>query len=213
MKNIKIAVIGGSGLYKLDRFNLLETIYPETPWGFPSAAINVCEYNGQKVAFLSRHGEGHSFIPSGIPFRANIASLKSLGVEIILSFSAVGSLREEIRPKDFVLPSQVIDRTCRREMSFFENNCVGHMGFADPFNEELCEIISSVSSSFKIHRNKTLVVIEGPAFSTRAESHLYRSWGCDVINMTTLPEAKLAREAGISYQVICMATDYGIFSR
>eukprot|EP00158_Paraphelidium_tribonemae_P008821 Partr_v1_DN28696_c1_g1_i2_m50301 putative Catalyzes the reversible phosphorylation of S-methyl-5'- thioadenosine (MTA) to adenine and 5-methylthioribose-1-phosphate. Involved in the breakdown of MTA, a major by-product of polyamine biosynthesis. Responsible for the first step in the methionine salvage pathway after MTA has been generated from S- adenosylmethionine. Has broad substrate specificity with 6- aminopurine nucleosides as preferred substrates (By similarity) len=214
----KVGVIGGSGLYHLDNLEFLADERPETPWGLPSGDIRICRHNNTNVAFLARHGKGHHLNPSDVPNRANIAALKSLGVEIILAFSAVGSLREEIRPLDFVLPSQVIDRTKGiRASTFFENGCVGHVEFADPFCEELGQLIlkawSAVFSNSAhdgplLHSDKCLVVMEGPAFSTRAESNLYRSWGCDIINMSTLPEAKLAREAEISYQVLCMATDY-----
>lgn len=165
---------------------------------------------------MSRHGRGHPINPTEIPNRANIAAMKALGVELILSFSAVGSLREDIKPTDFVLPKQLIDFTKGvRPSTFFENGCVAHVEFADPFCEEMENIVLKQQSSIedecnevRIHSDKTLIVMEGPAFSTRAESHMYRSWGCDIINMSTAPEAKLAREAEISYLVVCMATDY-----
>lgn len=210
---VRIGVIGGSGLYNMEGFELVKEINPETPWGFPSAPITISKSpEGHQIAFLSRHGKGHTLNPSEIPARANIAALKSLGVEVILAFSAVGSLREEIAPKHFVLPSQIIDRTKGfRENTFFEKGIVAHAGFADPFHEKLRELIFETSKTLEgavFHKDKTLVCMEGPAFSTRAESHMYRSWGCDIINMSVVPEAKLAREAEIAYQMICMSTDY-----
>ena len=220
-QKVKIAIIGGSGLYHLDSVETVTEVYPETPWGYPSDKILVCRHGESLIAFLARHGRGHPSNPSEVPNRANIAALKSLGVEIILAFSAVGSLREHIRPLDFVLPNQAIDRTKGiREATFFENGCVAHVEFADPFCKELADIVYRNGMQLfnhadhpdtvepRLHKDKTLVVMEGPAFSTRAESHMYRSWGCHIINMSTLPEAKLAREAEISYQVVCMATDY-----
>jgi 5'-methylthioadenosine phosphorylase len=162
---------------------------------------------------LARHGRGHYLTPTEVPVLANIAALKSLGVEVIIAFSAVGSLREEIPPCDFVLPDQLIDRTRGlRPSTFFGNGVVAHAGFADPFHEGLAALISKhenvLEFGAKLHQKKTAVCMEGPAFSTRAESHMYRSWGGDVINMSALPEAKLAREAEIAYQMICMSTDY-----
>ncbi|CAG8599331.1 971_t:CDS:2 [Paraglomus occultum] len=211
--DVKIGVIGGTGLYKLDHLEIVDEIYPDTPWGKPSSKIVIIStHTGLKIAFLARHGEGHIYNPSEIPSRANIAALKYIGVQVIIAFSAVGSLREEIKPRDFVLPVQVIDRTKGiRPHTFFENGIAGHASFADPFNEKLGKIIASHASALDnatLHLNKTLVCMEGPAFSTRAESNLYRSWGCDVINMSCLPEAKLAREAEIAYQMVCMSTDY-----
>lgn len=217
--DVKIGVIGGSGLYHVEEMELLHEVHVDTPWGAPSDSIRICmhKHHGCKIAFLARHGRGHPLNPSEINNRANVAALKKLGVEVILAFSAVGSLREEIRPLDFVVPNQVVDRTKGiRAATFFENGCVGHVEFADPFCEEIAQIVKqhrhvleeSATAGPRLHFDKTLVVMEGPAFSTRAESHMYRSWGCDIINMSTLPEAKLAREAEIPYAVICMATDY-----
>ncbi|KAG1336174.1 hypothetical protein G6F62_006346 [Rhizopus arrhizus] len=213
-KDIKIAVIGGSGLYNLEGLEVIEEINPETPWGYPSDKIVISATpNGNKIAFLARHGRGHYLTPTEVPVRANIAALKSLGVEVILAFSAVGSLREEIPPCDFVLPDQVIDRTKGlRPSTYFGEGLVAHAVFADPFHAGLADLIAKHEKSLefgaKLHRNKTAICMEGPAFSTRAESHMYRSWGGDVINMSALPEAKLAREAEIQYQMICMSTDY-----
>ncbi len=211
MERVNIGVIGGSGLYEIPEFSIIRELEIETPWGKPSDKIFICEYNQIQIAFLSRHGRGHIYNPSEVPYRSNIAALKSLGVEHIISFSAVGSLREEIKPRDFVLPSQIIDRTKGiRPHTFYENGVVAHFSFADPFSRVLADIIYNHKDilDVKMHRDKTLICMEGPAFSTRAESHMYRSWGADIINMSVLPEAKLAREAEISYQMICMSTDY-----
>ncbi|KAI8143959.1 nucleoside phosphorylase domain-containing protein [Fennellomyces sp. T-0311] len=212
--DVKIAVIGGSGLYHLDNLEVVEEVYPETPWGFPSDKIIIAKLpSGTKIAFLARHGRGHHLTPTEVPQRANMAALKHLGVEAILAFSAVGSLREEIPPCDFVLPDQLIDRTRGlRPSTYFGEGVVAHAMFADPFHEGIADLVYKQSHVLgfdaKIHRNKTAVCMEGPAFSTRAESHMYRSWGADIINMSALPEAKLARECEMAYQMVCMATDY-----
>jgi 5'-methylthioadenosine phosphorylase len=212
LEKIKIGIIGGSGLYEVEGAKVIEEIIIDTPWGSPSDTITVAEIDGVKAAFLPRHGKGHVLLPSEIPYRANIAAMKILGVEEIYAFSAVGSLKEEIKPTHFILPDQVIDRTKFRESenSFFEKGIAGHVAFADPFCFRLHEIIKPAMKEAGItyHSEETLICMEGPAFSTRAESRLYRSWGAGLINMTTLPEAKLAREAQICYAVICMSTDY-----
>ena len=209
-KDVKVAIIGGSGLYEIDGLEIEEEYFPETPWGKPSDSIIVGKYDGTPVAFLARHGRGHFLNPSEVPARANIAALKSLGVEQIIAFSAVGSLREEIAPRHFVLPSQIIDRTKARPSTFFEEGVVVHVMFADPFSSILADLIWSKHATIEVpfHRDRTLICMEGPAFSTRAESLMYRQWGADIINMSVLPEAKLAREAEISYQMVCMSTDY-----
>lgn len=211
-EEVKLAVIGGSGLYEMEDMKVEREVHPETPWGKPSDSIIIGNLDGILVAFLARHGKGHFLNPSEIPVRANIAALKSMGVEHILSFSAVGSLREEIAPEHFVLPSQIIDRTKGiRPSTFFENGAVAHAMFGDPFSESISSIVekhASASLDVPLHKNKTLVCMEGPAFSTRAESVMYRSWGADIINMSVLPESKLAREAEINYQMVCMSTDY-----
>jgi len=213
--NVKVAFIGGSGLYSLDNLETVDRIEPETPWGKPSSEIVICKTKaGNLVAFLARHGVGHFLNPSEVPARANIAALKSIGVEAIIAFSAVGSLREEIKPRDFILPTQIIDRTKGiRPSTFFEGGCAAHIAFGDPFNKELADIIYAqkstlVGDNVEMHRDKCLICMEGPAFSTRAESNMYRMVGGDIINMSVLPEAKLAMEAEIAYQMICMATDY-----
>ncbi len=207
---VKIGVIGGTGLYSLDGMEIKGEIFPDTPWGKPSDTVTIGKFKGKEIAFLPRHGKGHFLNPSEVPSRANIAALKSIGVEEIIAFSSVGSLREEIHPRDFVLPSQIIDRTKSRQATFFENGVVAHAPFADPFSIGLSQKIEKAAQAIglKIHKDKTLVCMEGPLFSTRAESHMYRSFGADIINMTVLPEAKLAREAEILYQMVCMSTDY-----
>ncbi|WP_411824178.1 S-methyl-5'-thioadenosine phosphorylase [Leptospira sp. 'Mane'] len=207
---VKIGVIGGSGLYSLEGMEIKGEVQPETPWGKPSDTITIGVFKGKEIAFLPRHGRGHFLSPTEVPARANIAALKSLGVEEIIAFSAVGSLREEIHPLDFIIPSQIIDRTKLRHSSFFENGVVAHAPFADPFSVSLAKKAEAAAKSLglNVHTNKTLVCMEGPLFSTRAESHMYRSLGGDIINMSVLPEAKLAREAEIVYQMVCTATDY-----
>ena len=216
VNGVEIGVIGGSGLYNLEQFQVLGEVQIETPWGKPSDSIVISQTTTGtpiKVAFLARHCRGHTLSPSEVNSRANIAALKHIGVKVILSFSAVGSLREEIAPRHFAVPSQIIDRTKGvRQGTFFENGVIAHVPFADPFDEEISQLIQSVAATAcpttKFHFGGTLVCMEGPAFSTRAESHLYRSWGADLINMSAVPEAKLAREAEIVYSMICMATDY-----
>ncbi|EMK00065.1 S-methyl-5'-thioadenosine phosphorylase [Leptospira sp. WS58.C1] len=207
---VKAAVIGGTGLYSLDGMELVEEVLPETPWGKPSDTIKIGKIHDKLIAFLPRHGVGHFIMPHEVPMKANICALKILGVEEIVAFSSVGSLREEIKPLDFVLPNQIIDRTRGRESTFFGKGVVAHAPFADPFSKNLSDRINkaALKINLPIHQNKTLVCMEGPLFSTRAESHMYRSWGGDIINMSVLPEAKLAREAEIVYQMICMSTDY-----
>ncbi|KAL2919232.1 S-methyl-5-thioadenosine phosphorylase [Polyrhizophydium stewartii] len=214
VSGVEIAVIGGSGLYNLDNLKVVGEVNPLTPWGHPSDHIVISETpSGKRIAFLARHGRGHYLTPSEVPSRANIAALKHIGVKVIIAFSAVGSLRQEIAPRDFVIPNQIIDRTKGiRDSTYFEKGAVGHVSFADPFSSDLGDLLFASAEraceKAKIHKHKTLVCMEGPAFSTRAESHLYRSWGCDVINMSVIPEAKLAREAEIAYQMVCMSTDY-----
>ncbi|RKU48679.1 S-methyl-5-thioadenosine phosphorylase, variant 2 [Coniochaeta pulveracea] len=211
---VHIAVIGGTGLTQMPGFEHIGTVNPVTPWGQPSSPIQILSHNNTPVAFLARHGTYHQHAPHEIPVRANIAALRSLGVRSIIAFSAVGSLQEEIRPMDFVVPDQVIDRTKGvRPFTFFEGGIVGHVGFADPFDAGLAEVVKKCAHAMegegvRMHDKGTIICMEGPQFSTRAESHMYRSWGGSVINMSALPEAKLAREAEMAYQMICMATDY-----
>ena len=210
MKKASIAFIGGSGLYDIEGAKLIERLDIDTPWGKPSDKIDIVDIDGTTIAFLPRHGKGHVLAPHQLNSRANIAALKMIGIEQIIAFSAVGSLKQEIAPLDFVLPDQIIDRTKGRDTTFFENGITAHIGFADPFCSRLHDIILPAAKELglRIHTGETLIVMEGPAFSTRAESRLYRSWGAGIINMSTIPEAKLAREAEMCYAVICMSTDY-----
>lgn len=205
-----IAVIGGSGLYEMAGARLLEEVDVPTPFGMPSDLVSIVELDGTPVAFLPRHGRGHRLLPTEVPSRANIWALKSLGVRQIVSVSAVGSLQESFRPGDFVLCDQIVDRTFGRERSFFGDGIVGHVAFADPFCPSLRPALAQAlgSSGHACHPSGTLLCMEGPLFSTRAESELYRGWGAHCIGMTALPEAKLAREAEICYAVIAMVTDY-----
>jgi 5'-methylthioadenosine phosphorylase len=217
---VHIAVIGGTGLQHLPDFHHVATVNPTTPWGAASAPISILHHASPStgkhipVAFLSRHGLHHELAPHEVPARANIAALRSLGVRTIIAFSAVGSLQEAIKPRDFVVPDQIIDRTKGiRPFTFFEGGWVGHAGFADPFDPEVGAIVRKCGHSLEgegvvLHDKGTVVCMEGPQFSTRAESNLYRQWGGSVINMSALPEAKLAKEAEIAYQMICMSTDY-----
>ena len=209
-KKANLAIIGGTGLYEIEGFKKVETWFPDTPWGKPSDEITIAEWEGFRVAFLPRHGKGHFISPTNIPQKANMAALKLAGVEEIVAFSSVGSLKEEIAPGDFVLPSQIIDRTRHRDDTYFDGGIVVHVSFGDPFDHELADLLAPVivKEGIKLHKDVTVICMEGPAFSTRAESKLYRSWGAGIINMTVLPEAKLARELEMSYQMVCMSTDY-----
>ncbi|KAF8432267.1 nucleoside phosphorylase domain-containing protein [Boletus edulis BED1] len=217
--SLLIGVIGGSGLYHLDNLTTIKTVNPETPWGYPSSPITICALpSGTRVAFVARHGKHHNISPSAVPSRANVAALKHLGVRAILAFSAVGSLREEIVPGHFALPTQIIDRTKGvRPASFFEGtSIVAHAAFGEPFSMRLVKWLEgAVARALEeegrgvvLHRDKCIVCMEGPQFSTRAESVMYRAWGGDLINMSVLPEAKLAREAELGYALIATATDY-----
>ena len=209
----KIAVIGGSGLYEMDGLTDIQEVSLETPYGQPSDAITTGDLEGVPVAFLPRHGKGHRLTPSELPAKANIYALKSLGVERIISVSAVGSLQKEISPLDMVVPDQLIDRTRLRENTFFGDGIVGHISFGNPFCPDLNALLSDAAKQVgaKVHDGGTYVVMEGPAFSTKAESHTYRSWGASIIGMTALPEAKLAREAEICYSTLACATDYDVW--
>ena len=205
-------IIGGSGLYGLDLDNVREVTL-STPFGDPSGPLTIGELLGVPVAFLARHGKGHHISPTEVPSKANIYAFKQLGVERIISVSAVGSLKQEIAPLDMVVPDQLIDRTRLRESTFFGNGLVAHIPMAEPFCPELSAILNTAGTDAgaTVHRGGALVVIEGPSFSTRAESFLYRSWGASIIGMTALPEAKLAREAEICYAVLASATDYDVW--
>ena len=204
----RIGVIGGSGFYELLE-NPREEIV-STPFGSPSDAITIGELAGREVCFLPRHGKGHRIMPSDLPFQANILAMKQLGVEWIISASAVGSMKEEIKPGDIVIPDQFFDRTRQRRSTFFGDGCVAHISFADPVCGGLSALLAQAGrdAGATIHEGGTYVCMEGPQFSTRAESLVYRSWGVDVIGMTNLQEAKLAREAEICYATMALATDY-----
>jgi 5'-methylthioadenosine phosphorylase len=211
---LRVGVIGGSGLYEMEGMTDAQEVKVETPFGDPSDAFVIGTVGDVELVFLSRHGCGHRFNPSEVPYRANLFGMKKLGVSWVISVSAVGSLRAEIAPRDVVLIDQFIDRTKGRPATFFEKGIVGHVGFGDPICETLRGFLlasareAAVETGVTVHDRGTYVCMEGPAFSTRAESNLYRSWEASVIGMTNLPEAKLAREAGMSYATLAMATDY-----
>ena len=210
MEKVKIGVIGGTGLYDMPGLTERSEIAVDTPFGAPSDRFIVGSISNTRVAFLPRHGRGHRFMPSELNFRANIYAMKLLGVERILSVSAVGSLQEDIVPLDIVLPDQFVDRTRGRISTFFGNGMVAHIAFADPVCPDLLEQVQRAAhkAGIKSKKGGTYLCMEGPAFSTKAESKLYRSWGMDVIGMTNLQEAKLAREAEICYVTIALVTDY-----
>ncbi len=210
MAEAEIGIIGGSGLYSMPGFTNMHEERVETPFGAPSEAFVLGELEGRRVAFLARHGRGHRFLPSELNFRANIYAFKKLGVERIVSMSAVGSLKEEHKPTDFVMPDQFIDRTFLRVATFFGEGIVGHVAFGDPVCETVAKAATEGCAAAGVvgKLGGTYVCMEGPQFSTKAESNLYRSWGADVIGMTNLQEAKLAREAEICYATVAMVTDY-----
>ena len=210
MQQAEIGIIGGSGLYHMPGFTDVHEMRQETPFGDPSDAYILGTLAGRKVAFLARHARGHLILPSELNFRANIYGFKQLGVERIVSVSAVGSLKEEHKPLDFVIPDQFFDRTRHRIDTFFGDGIVAHIGFGDPVCGEMTKIVASACKSVGVggKLGGTYVCMEGPQFSTRAESNVYRGWGADVIGMTNLQEAKLAREAEICYVTIAMVTDY-----
>lgn len=210
-RSIDLAVLGGSGFYEMPGLEQVEEVGVDTPFGRPSDAIRVGTLEGARVAFLARHGRAHSILPSELPQRANFWALKSLGVERVLAVSAVGSLREDYRPADMVVPDQLIDRTrASRPATFFGNGVVAHIGFADPFCPQMRALAldATRAAGGAVHDGGSYVVIEGPAFGTRAESELYRGWGASVVGMTAIPEAKLAREAELCYAVLAAVTDY-----
>lgn len=213
MPSARIGVIGGTGLYKLEGLTEVEEVVAKTPFGDPSDAIVVGKLGDVSVAFLPRHGRKHQFSPTSIPARANIYALKALGVEHLISVSAVGSMRLDIEPLDIVVPDQIFDRTVCRARSFFEDGPVVHISFAEPFCPELRRLVveSAQASGAEVHDGGTYLCIEGPQFSTKAESRVYRSWGVDVIGMTAIPEAKLAREAEMCYAMLAMSTDYDVW--
>jgi 5'-methylthioadenosine phosphorylase len=215
MPEAKLGVIGGSGLYEIEGLSDVKEVQVKTPFGDPSDAIVLGNLGKTRVAFLPRHGRGHCIMPTELPVRANIWALKSLGVEQIISVNAVGSLQENIQPLDLVIPDQIIDRTKRRVSTFFGDGIVGHVTFADPFCPVLSQLLYQIASHTdlkgkvrKVHPKGTYIAMEGPQFSTKAESNLYRSWGASVVGMTAIPEARLAREAEICYASIACVTDY-----
>ncbi len=210
MPDAEIGIIGGSGLYNMPELFRVREVRVSTPFGRPSDAFILGVLEGRKVAFLPRHGRGHKYIPSELNFRANIYGFKKLGVERIISASAVGSLREDLRPLDMVLPKQFFDRTVKRPSTFFGDGIVAHVGFAEPMCPTVVDSLdkSCAAAGVRHHLGGTYVCIEGPAFSTVAESNTYRAWGMDIVGMTNLQEAKLAREAEICYATLAMVTDY-----
>jgi 5'-methylthioadenosine phosphorylase len=207
---VQIGVIGGSGLYSVEGARILEEREIPTPWGMPSDPVTVAEIAGRAVAFLPRHGRGHRYLPSEVPSRANIWALKSLGVEQIIGVSAVGSLAEGYAPGEFVLCDDVVDKTVGRPSTYFGEGIAGHVGFAEPFCEGMRSALGGVlvSQGHPHHQTGTYVCMQGPAFSTKAESELHRSWRASLIGMTVLPEARLAREAEICYATVALITDY-----
>ncbi len=209
----KLGVIGGSGIYAVDEMESVATHHLVTPFGEPSGAILEGRLGQTDILFLPRHGEGHRLSPSEIPYRANIYALKQLGATHLVSFSAVGSLKPELPPRTLVLPDQIIDRTGQRARTFFEGGVVAHVGIADPYCSVLQASLSSAAteSATAIESGGTYVCIEGPQFSTRAESEMFRSWGASVIGMTAMPEARLAREAELCYAAVAMVTDYDVW--
>jgi 5'-methylthioadenosine phosphorylase len=210
MSSAEIGIVGGSGLYEIEGFQDGREVELDTPFGPPSDRLMVGRLAGRRVAFLARHARGHRLLPSELNFRANVFALKQLGVDAILSVSAVGSLKEQYAPLHMVIPDQFLDRTRHRPSTFFGRGLVAHVAFAHPFCPVLSEILAGAcaSAGATFHRGGTYVCIEGPQFSTRAESELYRSWGMDLVGMTNLPEARLAREAEICYATLAMVTDY-----
>ncbi|MFP4123100.1 MAG: S-methyl-5'-thioadenosine phosphorylase [Coleofasciculus sp.] len=213
MVQATIGIIGGSGLYQMDALKDVQEVQVDTPFGKPSDDLIVGTLEGTTVAFLARHGRNHHLMPTELPFRANIHAMKQLGVKYLISASAVGSLQEEAKPLDMVIPNQFIDRTKNRVSTFFGEGIVAHIGFAEPVCHQLAGVLADAVASLQLtdvtlHRGGTYICMEGPAFSTQAESHLYRSWGATVVGMTNLPEAKLAREAEIAYATLALVTDY-----
>lgn len=209
---VKVGIIGGSGIYNPSMFLNVREKKMRTPFGDPSDSFIVGDIDGVETIFLSRHGRGHKYSPSDINYRANIYGLKKLGVTHVISVSAVGSLKEDYRPLDIVIPDQVYDRTTKRVSTFFDGGIVAHIGFADPFCRELSNILYKVSSKkYPTHNGGTYLCMEGPQFSTKAESNIYRKLGFDIIGMTALPEAKLAREAEMCFAIIATITDYDVW--
>lgn len=205
-----MGIIGGSGLYDMEGMAQIREVAVRTPFGHPSDAVVVGKVDGIPVAFLSRHGRGHRVHPTAINYRANLYALKSLGVQRVISVSAVGSMKEDIKPGDVVLPDQFIDLTKRRDSTFFDSGIVAHVAFAEPICQSLSGALAGAAQTVgaRSHGGGTYICIEGPQFSTKSESRLYRTWGVDVIGMTNMPEAKLAREAELCYATLALVTDY-----
>ena len=208
-----LGIIGGSGLYALETLSDVESFDIETPFGKPSDPVRVGTIGSARVAFIARHGVGHRLSPSDLPYAANIYALKVLGISRLVSISAVGSLREDYAPRSFVVPNDTIDRTVGRRRTFFDDGVVAHVSLAPPFCPGLSRVVSeaAVAGGLPVHSGGTYVCIEGPQFSTRAESEMFRSWGASVIGMTALPEARLAREAELCYACLAMVTDYDVW--
>ena len=213
LSQARVGVIGGSGLYAIAGLEDERELEVETPYGLPSDRLRIGRLEGVETVFLARHGRHHQFLPREVPYRANLWAMRSLGVRWLISVSAVGSLQASIRPRDMVVPNQFIDRTQQRPQTFFGEGCVAHVSLADPFCSRLSQLLSEAAESSlpkgqALHRGGTYLCMEGPAFSTRAESELYRSWGCSVIGMTNHTEARLAREAELAYASLSMVTDF-----
>ncbi len=214
LESVDIGVIGGTGLYSMPGIEHRRTLRAETPWGNPSGDIVIGSLHGKRVAFLPRHGPGHRLSPTEVPYRANIYALKTLGVRFIISVNACGSLQDDFLPGDIVIPDQLVDQTRRRPAAtFFDRDLVAHISVADPFCETLRGILtkSMESAGARVHARGTFLIIEGPRFSTRAESHIFRQWGCSIIGMTACPEAFLAREAEIAYASLAHITDFDVW--
>ena len=217
-KNARLGIIGGSGLYRIDNLENIIELNIETPYGKPSNKLLIGQMFGMEVVFLARHGENHTLNPSEIPYKANIWALRSLNVRWVISASAVGSLKEDIKPCDVVIPDQFIDRTHQRPLTFFSDGLVAHISMANPFCDQISKILSEeieklISKGKKLHIGGIYLAMEGPAFSTKAESNLYRNWGCSIIGMTNHTEARLAKEAEIAYASLSMVTDYDCWNQ
>jgi len=218
IKESKLGIIGGSGFYSLNGMDCSKEFDVDTPYGKPSDAIKIFNIGNLELAFIARHGKNHKFNPTQVPYKANIWAMRSIGVRWIVAPSAVGSLQDQIRPLDIVIPDQFIDRTHNRPATFFNEDIVAHVIMADPFCSNLSRILSDIGdqnipSGRQLHRGGTYLAMEGPAFSTRAESNLYRQWGCSIIGMTNHTEARLAREAEIAYASLAMVTDYDCWNQ
>jgi len=213
MSDVKIGVIGGSGLYKMEDMTDIEEVAISTPFGDPSDKFIIGTLSGQRVAFLPRHGRYHSISPTRLNSHANIWAMKSLGVKYIISANACGSLREDFVPRHIVIPDQLVDRTRSRDLSYYKQDVIVHMSVAEPFDPDLDDLLHDAvaETGATVHKGGTFVIIEGPRFSTKAESNIFRQWGCDIIGMTTIPEAFLAREAEIAYSSMAHVTDYDVW--